>query len=81
MEIQGLAFPPSETEIEIDHYSAIQLFLQTARRVNVGFAFTDSQKSRSYGFRTVADAVRIELAAAWVRVLSCDSFGAKLSVA
>ncbi len=80
MEIQGLTFPASEMEIEIVHYSAIQLFLQNARRVNVGFALTDAQKPAIIQICRMVGGMPlgIELAAAWVRVLSCEQIAREL---
>jgi predicted ATPase/DNA-binding CsgD family transcriptional regulator len=80
MEIQGLAFPASETESEIEDYSAIQLFLQNARRVQVGFALTDAQKPAITRICQMVDGMPlgIELASAWVRALSCEQIAAEL---
>jgi predicted ATPase/DNA-binding SARP family transcriptional activator len=73
LEIQGMRFP-EDGEIEsLEGYSAMQLFLERARRADVGFSLTEDQ---------IPDLVRIcrlvqgmplgiELAAAWVKMLSC----------
>jgi predicted ATPase/DNA-binding SARP family transcriptional activator len=82
-EVQGLTFPPLEvitrTEpepvpAEIESYSAVQLFIQSAQRLQAGFSLTEADKP------TVARICQflaglplgIELAASWIRLLSCE---------
>ncbi len=74
-DVRELRFPTNEGETEIDSYDAVQLFMQHARRVHSGFTLSASQKPaviricRLVGGMPLA----IELAAAWVRVLPCES--------
>lgn len=79
-ELQGLAVPPAEDTSEIETYSAAQLFLQNAQRVNVGFKLTASQQpAMAHICRMVGGMpLGIELAAAWVRALSCEQIAAEL---
>ena len=74
LNVEGLAFPSSEAETDFSEYSAVQLFLQNARRVHVGFNLAASHNA---GVTRICRLVGgmplgIELAAAWVRALSCE---------
>jgi predicted ATPase len=73
-EVGGLSFPSSELETEIEIYSAVQLFMQHARRLNRNFTSTPTYKSAiSRICRLVGGMpLGIDLASAWVRVLPCE---------
>lgn len=79
-EVRGLAFPAGEAEADIENYSAVQLFVQSARRVQSGFVLLPSQYAAVWRIcRMVGGSpLGIELAAAWVRVLPCDEIAAEL---
>jgi predicted ATPase/DNA-binding SARP family transcriptional activator len=70
-EAPGLAYPADSVE-NVESYSAVQLFLQTARRMRARFALAEEQP---YVIR-ICQLVEglplgLELAASWVRVMSC----------
>jgi predicted ATPase/DNA-binding SARP family transcriptional activator len=72
-EIQGLRFPEDERTERIESYSAVQLFLQSARRVQSGFSLSEAEKP---GVARICQLVEgmplaIELATAWMRTLPC----------
>ena len=71
LEIEGLDYPKEESE-EVEDYSAVKLFVQTARRVHSRFSLS-AERPAVVRICQLADGVplAIELAAAWVRVLSC----------
>lgn len=73
-EVGGLSFPADESEIEIETYGAVQLFMQNARRVQHSFTLTRAYKPAiSRICRLVGGMpLGIELASAWVRVLPCE---------
>lgn len=73
-EVHGLDFPASETFTEIEHYSAIQLFVQNARRVHNSFRLTPAQKPAVSRICRLVDGMPlgIELSAVWVRSLPCQ---------
>ncbi|MBI1878963.1 MAG: NACHT domain-containing protein, partial [Chloroflexi bacterium] len=83
-EIQGLSFPevgeaalsqPATPPAEPpEHYSAVQLFLQSAQRVQAGFTLSSVDQPFILRICQLVAGVPlgIELAAAWVRVLSCQ---------
>jgi predicted ATPase/DNA-binding NarL/FixJ family response regulator len=78
LDVGGLSYPPDDTSVE--SYTAVELFVQQAKRVHVGFALTDEQKpaiSRICRL-TRGMPLAIELAAAWVRALSCEDIAAEL---
>jgi predicted ATPase/DNA-binding SARP family transcriptional activator len=74
LEIQGLCYPEQEKEPDVEQYSAVQLFLQGARRADAGFVLSNQDKPYIVRIcRLVAGMpLGIELAASWVRVLSCQ---------
>lgn len=71
-QLEGMEVPASE-QIDIEGFSAVQLFLYNARRVNADIDFTS--KDRSYVLRICQLVgglpLGIELATAWLRTLSC----------
>jgi predicted ATPase/DNA-binding SARP family transcriptional activator len=70
-EMQGLDYPREIAEV-IESYSAVQLFLQTARRMRARFALAEEQRHVVRICQLVEGLpLGLELAAAWVRVLSC----------
>ncbi|MDQ3751094.1 MAG: tetratricopeptide repeat protein [Acidobacteriota bacterium] len=72
-EVEGLSFPADDAAINVDNYSAVQLFLQTAKRVDAKFTSgDDARKSIARICRVVEGLpLGIELAASWVRTLGC----------
>ncbi|HET7090142.1 MAG TPA: tetratricopeptide repeat protein [Anaerolineae bacterium] len=79
-EIGAMDFPESETAEGIEDYSAVQLFLQTAHRVQPDFILSQAEQSsvvricRAVGGMPLA----LELAAAWVRALPCAEIAARI---
>jgi predicted ATPase/DNA-binding CsgD family transcriptional regulator len=80
LQVEGLHFPGSDTEAEIATYGAVQLFLQNAQRVQVGFALTEARRLAIARICRLIEGMPlgIELASAWVRALSCDEIAAEL---
>lgn len=74
LEVPGLEIPSAESDIEIGEYSAVQLFTQNARQVNVGFMLSETQKPAVARICRLVGGMPlgIELASAWVRALSCQ---------
>lgn len=93
LEVRGMDFPLRTTTsaaaiettgkaetLQLDAYSAVQLFVQSARRVRRSFAL--SQENGPFVAR-ICQLVEgmplgIELAAAWVRVLSCQEIAREI---
>jgi predicted ATPase/DNA-binding CsgD family transcriptional regulator len=79
-EVEGLPFPPGNSIEGFESGSSVQLFVQCARRADPHFALTAAS---SIGVARVCRAVAglplaLELAAAWVRTLSCDEIAAEI---
>jgi predicted ATPase/Tfp pilus assembly protein PilF/DNA-binding XRE family transcriptional regulator len=72
-EIQGLPFPSEiQSENHVEDYSAVALFMQCARRAVPGFTLADENRENVLHICQLMEGMPlgIELAAAWVRVLS-----------
>ncbi len=72
-DLQGLELPGGGQVEGIEKYSAVQLFVQTARRGRADCSFSDEEKVIIVRICRLVEGVplAIELAAAWVRSLSC----------
>jgi predicted ATPase/DNA-binding SARP family transcriptional activator len=72
LEIQGMGFPEDEEDDPTGSYAAVELFLQSARRIQAGFEL--SAENRPLVVRICKQVggmpLGIELAAAWLRSLS-----------
>jgi predicted ATPase len=79
-EVRGLAFPTSDREREIEGYGAVQLFVQSARRVCPNFRLAPQLKGpvgricRLVGGMPLA----IELASAWARSLPAEEIAREI---
>lgn len=80
LDIQGLDYPQDETNGAVEEYSAVQLFLQSARRVKADFQLTQANQSDVVRICRLVDGIplAIELAASWVRALSCQAIGEEI---
>jgi len=72
-EVQGMTFPQSEETDKAESYSAVQLFLQSAQRIHPQFELSDEEKPFVIRICQLVEGMPlgIELASAWLRVLSC----------
>jgi predicted ATPase/DNA-binding XRE family transcriptional regulator len=79
-DLQGLPAPPPDQIDGIEAYSAVGLFMQSARRIQPGFALkTEEQPLVAHICRLIEGMpLAIELAAAWTRVLSCAQIAAEI---
>jgi predicted ATPase len=79
-EVRGLAFPSSEADNEIERYGAVQLFVQSARRVHQSFQLTPSNKPPVARICHLVGGMPlgIELASAWVRALPCQAIAEEI---
>ena len=79
-EIKGLSYPHAgqigqhEQAAQVEAYHAVTLFLQSAQRVHSSFVQTDEDKAHIIRICRLVEGMplAIELAAAWVRLLSCQ---------
>lgn len=79
-EVRGLVYPQDNQISKVEEHSAVALFLQRAYRVHSSFTLTEADKPHIVRIcRLVAGMpLSIELAAAWVRVLSCEEIAAEI---
>jgi predicted ATPase len=77
-EVQGLPVPAYWSAEDSD--GAVALFLQTARRLRAGFAPAGAEQAAVVRICQLVAGVplAVELAAAWVRVLSCAEIAAEI---
>ncbi len=80
LEVRGLKFPESETTKEAESYSAVQLFLESARRVHTRFTLSHDEKPSVNRICQLVEGMplAIELASAWVRLLSCEEIAQEI---
>ena len=79
-EVQGLPVPPECQADGLGAYSAVTLFLQCAQRVRPGFALTPNECPHVVHICQMVEGMPlgIELAAAWVRILSCGEIAQEI---
>jgi predicted ATPase/transcriptional regulator with XRE-family HTH domain len=72
-QVSGLPIPPADGSEESSGYSAIALFVERARRVKADFKLTPEDRVAVAQICRLLEGLPlgIELAAAWVRLLSC----------
>jgi predicted ATPase len=72
-EIEGLPVPPAGATDSVDENSAVALFVQSARRAHKGFTLRAEEQPAVVRICQLVEGMPlgIELAAAWVPVLSC----------
>ena len=75
LEVNGMDYPSSfdPASPRVESFGAIQLFEQTARRVNWAFVLTPDQEPSVSRVCQLVEGMplAVELAAAWTRVISC----------
>jgi predicted ATPase/class 3 adenylate cyclase/Tfp pilus assembly protein PilF len=79
LQIKGMDIPEGE-RIDVEGYSAVQLFFYNARRVNSGVAFTDEDRLYVVRISQLVGGLPlgIELASAWLRTLSCKEIAQEI---
>jgi predicted ATPase/DNA-binding SARP family transcriptional activator len=73
VEVGGMPLPQSESTADIEDSSAVDLFVQSARRVRPDFALATADRPAVTRICQLVEGMplAIELAAAWLRVLTC----------
>lgn len=81
-ELGGLPYPEREDEKEIEHYSAVQLFLRTVWHTYPDFYPTAEDKPYIVRICRLLEGMPlgIELAAAWIRTFSCEAIASKIEL-
>lgn len=79
VEVHGLPYPPTFEKSAVMQYPSVELFVQQARRVNTGFSLNGQEYAVNRICQLVAGfPLGIELAANWVRLLSCNEIVERL---
>lgn len=80
-EIVGMRYPTAGEREEVEAYSAVQLFVETARRVRPDFALSEENRAAVAEICRLVEGMPlgIELAAAWVRVLPVDEIAREIA--
>lgn len=73
-DVEGLTYPHAELTGLVKDYGAVQLFLQNAKRIREDFALSQETQPHVARICQLVEGMPlgIELASAWVRVLSCE---------
>ncbi len=81
--LQGLAVPEAKDAAYLEAYSAPQLFIQSARRPQSDFALSEAERSAIVRLCQLVEGMPLglELAASWVRMLSCAEIVEELAQA
>jgi predicted ATPase/Tfp pilus assembly protein PilF len=79
LQIKGMDVPEGE-RIDVEGYSAVQLFFYNARRVNAGLSFSDEDRLYVVRISQLVGGLPlgIELASAWLRTLSCKEIAQEI---
>jgi len=79
-ELHGLAVPPLEFSGKLGDYSAAALFMQSAMRTKADFELTNTEQPALIQICQLLDGtpLAIELAAAWVGMLSCQEIAQEI---
>jgi len=76
--VDGLPFPQSEREAGAEAYSAVQLFVQSARRSRPNFQLDDVAAVARICKLVEGLPLAVELAASWAHHMPCDSIAAHI---
>lgn len=79
-EIQGLPVPPSDEVEKFEEYSSVALFIQSAQHVQAGFELRNDERPWMAQICQMLEGLPlgIELAAGWVRMLSCEEIAREI---
>lgn len=77
----GLSYPQNGKPVDFVTYGAIQLFLQTARRVRPDFLLTEADQPHVARICRLVEGhpLAVELAAAWTQMLTCEEIAQEIT--
>jgi predicted ATPase/DNA-binding XRE family transcriptional regulator len=80
LELAGLSVPPEAIELEGGRYDALTLFEQGIKRARPDLQFTDVERAAAVRICNLVEGLplALELAAAWVNVLSCEEIAREI---
>jgi len=77
--LEGLPFPHDQSTLPIERYASAQLFAQRARMIQANFSLVENAQSiTTICLRVEGMPLAIELAATWLRVMSCQQIAAQI---
>ncbi len=81
MDVRGMDLPPEETHSAMETSSAVRLFVQAARRAQVDFQLGQANYAHVARICRLLQGtpLGIELAAAWVKLLSCQEIAVEIT--
>lgn len=81
-ELGRMPYPISEQELNIEHYSSVQLFARRARQSHTDFALAPENMASVGRICRLVEGLPlgIELAAAWTRTFSCEAIADKIAL-
>ena len=79
-QVHGMQVPPEQAIEEAEEFPSMQLFVERGRKVKPDFALTETDKHYAVRICQLLEGVPlgIELAAAWVRMLSCEEIATEI---
>lgn len=79
-QVEGLVVPDSDRVEGFEESSAAALFLQRVRRVRFGFDLSPAERAAVWRICRMVEGMplALELAAAWIRVLSCEEIAEEI---
>ena len=80
-ELHGLSVPPTNFVGRLEDYDSVALFVKSAQRIQLDFQLTDDEQSSLIEITQLVEGVplAIELAAAWVGLLSCQEIAQEIN--
>ncbi|MDP9350014.1 MAG: tetratricopeptide repeat protein, partial [Chloroflexota bacterium] len=80
-DVEGLRYPPDDDVMEFESYSAVRLFAQRTRQVQRRWVLAGSEAQAVARICRLVEGLplAIELAAAWVRLLSCAEIAREIA--
>jgi predicted ATPase len=79
-ELHGMEVPGAHELQSAEQFSSVRLFLQNVYRINPDFTLNDEEKANIIRVCELVEGIPlgIELAASWIRVLSCGEIAAEI---
>jgi predicted ATPase/Tfp pilus assembly protein PilF/predicted Ser/Thr protein kinase len=80
LEVVGLSYPDYETVTGLENYGAVQLFLQNARRLNIGYTLPQEEIPHLIRICQLLEGMPLglELASSWMRLLTCREIAGEI---
>lgn len=79
-DLRGLIIPPPDAADDIEQFSAAAMFVQAARRTSARFQLSEADRPHLFRICRLLEGIplALELAAAWVGVLSCEEIAREI---